>query len=45
MANLPKLHTELLRAGYVTDALEYRSYPALWRKLASGTASNRVATA
>jgi fatty acid desaturase len=45
MANLPKLHTELVRAGYVTDALEYRSYPALWRKLASGTASNRVATA
>ncbi len=37
MANLPKLHTELAEAGYVSDALEYRSYPALWRKLASGT--------
>jgi len=43
MANLPKLHTELARAGYVSDALEYRSYPALWRKLASGTTSNRDA--
>jgi fatty acid desaturase len=37
MANLPKLHAELARAGYVSDALEYRSYPALWRRLASGT--------
>jgi fatty acid desaturase len=36
MANLPKLHAELRRAGYVTDELEYRSYPALWRRLASG---------
>jgi fatty acid desaturase len=37
MANLPKLHRELVRAGYITDAIEYRSYPALWRKLSSGT--------
>jgi fatty acid desaturase len=36
MANLPKLHAELRRAGYVTDELEYRSYGSLWRKLASG---------
>jgi fatty acid desaturase len=36
MANLPKLHKELVRAGYVNDALEYPSYPALWRKLSSG---------
>jgi fatty acid desaturase len=36
MANLPRLHEELRRAGYVTDALEYPSYRALWRKLASG---------
>jgi fatty acid desaturase len=36
MANLPKLHKELHRAGYVTDGLEYDSYPALWRKLSSG---------
>ena len=37
MAHLPKFHRELERAGYVTDAIEYRSYPALWRKLSSGT--------
>lgn len=36
MANLPSLHRELRRAGYVTDSLEYRNYPALWRKLSSG---------
>jgi fatty acid desaturase len=36
MAHLPRLHAELQRAGYVTDGLEYRSYTALWRKLASG---------
>lgn len=45
MRNLPKYHRELVRAGYVSDGLEYRSYPALWRKLASGTASNAVAGA
>ena len=27
MANLPKLHAELRRAGYVTDELEYRELP------------------
>lgn len=36
MANLPRLHAELRRAGYVTDELEHRSYAALWRKLSSG---------
>jgi fatty acid desaturase len=41
MANLPKLHAELQRAGYVTDGLEYRSYTALWRKLASGASLPR----
>jgi fatty acid desaturase len=35
MANLPKLHAELRRAGYVTDTLEYPSYSALWHKLSS----------
>jgi fatty acid desaturase len=35
MANLPKLHAELRRSGYVTDAIEYPSYLALWRKLSS----------
>ena len=33
MANLPKLHAELVRANYVTDAFEYRSYLALWKQL------------
>jgi fatty acid desaturase len=37
MSRLPVLHRELAKCGYVTDALEYESYPALWRKLASGT--------
>ncbi|MDQ1519503.1 MAG: hypothetical protein QOI55_576 [Actinomycetota bacterium] len=36
MSRLPALHRELATSGYVTDALEYESYPALWRKLASG---------
>jgi fatty acid desaturase len=36
MTRLPALHRELRASGYVTDALEYESYPALWRKLASG---------
>jgi fatty acid desaturase len=34
--NLPKLHEELVRSGWVTEGLEYPSYVALWRKLASG---------
>ena len=33
MTRLPALHRELRRAGYVTGAFEYRSYPALWRRL------------
>jgi fatty acid desaturase len=33
MANLPKLHAELRRAGYVTDTIEYPSYHALWARL------------
>ena len=33
MANLPKLHAELVRAGYVNGAIEYPSYLALWSKL------------
>ena len=36
MRNLPRLHNELVRSGYVQPGLEYRSYPALWRALASG---------
>jgi fatty acid desaturase len=34
--NLPGLHDELRAAGYVQPDLEYPSYFALWRKLASG---------
>ncbi|HEX3946478.1 MAG TPA: fatty acid desaturase [Acidimicrobiales bacterium] len=33
--NLPRFHAELVRAGYVTEGLTYRSYRALWRALAS----------
>jgi fatty acid desaturase len=33
---LPEYHDELVRAGYVQPGLEYPSYVALWRKLASG---------
>jgi fatty acid desaturase len=33
MSNLPKLHAELRRAGYVTDEIEYPSYLALWKQL------------
>jgi len=32
---LPDLHRELVEAGWVTPALEYPSYRALWRTLAS----------
>ena len=35
MYNLPKYHRELIASGYITPGLEYRSYPALWRKLSS----------
>ena len=33
--NLPRLHRELVAAGHILPALEYPSYVALWRKLAS----------
>ena len=33
--NLPALHHELVRAGWVTPALEYPSYTALWRALSA----------
>ena len=33
--NLPRLHAELERAGYVTPELTYPSYRALWRQLRS----------
>ena len=31
--NLPAYHAELERAGYVTDAITYKSYWALWKAL------------
>ncbi len=34
--NLPKLHTELVAAGWVPDTLEWPSYGALWRALRAG---------
>lgn len=33
---LPALHRELERSGYIQPGLEYTSYWALWRRLASG---------
>jgi fatty acid desaturase len=33
---LPRLHDELVAAGWVTPPLEHRSYRALWRALAAG---------
>ncbi len=35
--NLPRLHDELVRAGWVTEALEYPSYRSFWRAASSGT--------
>jgi fatty acid desaturase len=34
--NLPRLHRELVDAGWVPSALEYPNYRSLWRALASG---------
>ena len=34
--NLPRLHAELERAGWVAPQLEWRSYTALWRALSAG---------
>jgi fatty acid desaturase len=34
--NLPRLHAELVAAGWIPPGLEYPSYTALWRALASG---------
>jgi fatty acid desaturase len=38
--NLPALHHELVAAGWVTPDLEYPSYRALWRALASRPATD-----
>jgi fatty acid desaturase len=33
---LPQLHTELVDSGWVTDAITYRSYRALWTQMSDG---------
>lgn len=43
--NLPRFHAELVAAGYVPAALEYPSYRALWRALASRPAQPTPASA
>ncbi len=35
MRNLHRFHRVLVESGYVSDGLEYPSYPALWRTLGS----------
>jgi fatty acid desaturase len=40
--NLPALHDELVRSGWVLPELEHPSYRALWRRLASGEPRERV---
>jgi len=34
--NLPRLHAELVRSGWVTDAIEYPNYRTFWRDASSG---------
>jgi fatty acid desaturase len=38
--NLPRYHSELVGSGYVQPGLEYPTYRALWRALASGARSD-----
>ncbi len=35
MRHLPKYHRALVESGYVTEAIEYKNYLALWKKLSS----------
>jgi fatty acid desaturase len=42
--NLPRYHAELVGAGYMTPALEYPSYLALWKALASRPAEPPATT-
>ena len=39
--NLPDFHAELVGAGWIVPDLEYPTYRALWRKLASGQPRER----
>ncbi len=43
--NLPRLHQELVDAGWVTPELEYPSYRAFWRACSSGEGTTRSARA
>jgi fatty acid desaturase len=43
--SLPRFHEELVASGWIVPDLEYPSYFALWRKLASGQRRPRVARA
>ena len=36
--NLPRLHDELVRSGWVTEAITYPTYRAFWRAASSGKA-------
>lgn len=38
--NLPRLHAELVDAGWVSNELEYASYRAFWKQASSGTPSD-----
>src|SRR5205085_1137195 len=40
--HLPRFHEELVRSGWVVPELEYPSYLALWRRLASGAPRDRT---
>jgi fatty acid desaturase len=40
--HLPRFHEELVRSGWVVPGLEYPSYLALWRRLASGAPRDRT---
>jgi fatty acid desaturase len=40
--HLPRFHEELVRSGWVVPELEYPSYRALWRRLASGAPRDRT---
>jgi fatty acid desaturase len=43
--NLPAFHAELERAGYITDAITYKSYWALWKALSSADETTEVTAA
>jgi fatty acid desaturase len=42
--NLPRLHDELVRAGWVTGQIEYPSYRAFWRAASGGRPSAEAMT-